>query len=207
MTSRPGALSMSQFTTTTLVLMAVAIAINIAVGYVVQNVLKLPIYLDSIGTVLVGVLAGPLAGAVTGALANIIWGLTIGPSTITPFAVVAAVIGFLAGWFALRGWFSAAAGAISWVKVALAGIITGIVAAILSAPIAYFVFGGTTGGGTDALVVIFRSMTDNIFLATQLQGLASDPVDKLATFLVAMAILIAVPVTVKTTFPQGEKAL
>ena len=51
-----------QFSTQTLVLMAVAIAINIAVGYLVQNVLKIPIYLDSIGTVLVGALAGPLAG-------------------------------------------------------------------------------------------------------------------------------------------------
>lgn len=207
MTSRSGAFSMSQFTTSTLVLMAVAIAINIAVGYVVQNVLKLPIYLDSIGTVLVGILAGPLAGAATGALANIIWGLTIGPSTITPFAITALFIGFLAGWFGARGWFAAAGGAMSWVRAAIAGVITGVVAAIVSAPIAYFVFGGTTGGGTDALVAIFRSMTDNIFLATQLQGLASDPVDKLATFLVAMAILIAVPVTVKTTFPQGEKTV
>lgn len=207
MTTRTGAWSMSQFTTSTLVLMAVAIAINIAVGYVVQNVLKLPIYLDSIGTVLVGVLAGPLAGAATGALANIIWGLTIGPNTITPFAVTAAVIGLMAGWFGARGWFAASGGSRTWGKVAIAGILTGIVAAIVSAPIAYFVFGGTTGGGTDALVAIFRSMTDNIFLATQLQGFASDPVDKLATFLVCMAILIAVPVTVKTTFPQGEKTL
>ena len=46
--------------------MPVAIAINIVLGYTVQNVLKLPIYLDSIGTILVGVLAGPLAGALTG---------------------------------------------------------------------------------------------------------------------------------------------
>ena len=46
--------------------MPVAIAINIVLGYTVQTVLKLPIYLDSIGTILVGVLAGPLAGALTG---------------------------------------------------------------------------------------------------------------------------------------------
>jgi len=200
-------LSMSQFGTSTLVLMVVAIAINIAVGYLIQNILKLPIYLDSIGTVIVGVLAGPLAGALTGVLANLIWGFTIGPNTIAPFAVTAGVIGFMAGWFGGQGWFRASGGATTWVKVAVAGIVTGVVAAIVSAPIAYFVFGGTTGGGTDALVAIFRSMTDNIFLATQLQGLASDPVDKLVTFLVAMAILLAVPITVKTTFPQGEKTI
>ena len=62
-----------QFTTRVIALIPVAIAINIVIGYIAQNVLKLPIYLDSIGTILVGVLAGPLAGALTGALSNIIW--------------------------------------------------------------------------------------------------------------------------------------
>ena len=64
-----------QFTTRVIALIPVAIAINIVIGYIAQNVLKLPIYLDSIGTILVGVLAGPLAGALTGALSNIIWAL------------------------------------------------------------------------------------------------------------------------------------
>lgn len=207
MTTRTGTFSMSQFTTSTLVLMAVAIAINVAVGYVVQQVLKLPIYLDSIGTVLVGVLAGPLAGALTGALSNIIWGLTIGPTSIMPFAITAAVIGLLAGWFGARRWFAASGGATTWVRVAVAGLITGLVAAIVSAPIAYFVFTGVTGGGTDLLVAFFRGVFDNILIATFAQGVVSDPIDKLATFLVCMAILVAVPVTVKTTFPQGEKTL
>ena len=54
--------------------MAVAIAINIAVGSIVYA-LRLPIYLDSIGTVLVGALAGPWAGALTGILSNLIWSI------------------------------------------------------------------------------------------------------------------------------------
>ena len=88
-----------QFSTRVIVLIPVAIAINIVLGYTVQTVLKLPIYLDSIGTILVGVLAGPIAGALTGFLSNIIWqdAPGIGGGTIGPFAVVAAVIGFLAG--------------------------------------------------------------------------------------------------------------
>ena len=53
------------FTTAALTLMPVAIAINIAVGSITVA-LRLPIYLDSIGTVLVGALAGPWAGALTG---------------------------------------------------------------------------------------------------------------------------------------------
>ena len=66
------------FNTMTWVLMPVAIAINMAVGQIVAT-LRLPVYLDSIGTVLVGVICGPWAGALTGALANTILGLTINP--------------------------------------------------------------------------------------------------------------------------------
>ncbi len=94
--------------TATLALMPVAIAINIAVGAIVVA-LRLPIYLDSIGTVLVGVVAGPWAGALTGLLANLIWAILPVPGgagpTIAFFAPVAAVIGLMAGFWAGRGAF------------------------------------------------------------------------------------------------------
>ena len=50
----------AQFDTRTIVLMPIAVAINIILGATVANALKLPIYLDSIGTILVGALAGPV---------------------------------------------------------------------------------------------------------------------------------------------------
>jgi energy-coupling factor transport system substrate-specific component len=94
--------------TATLSLMPVAIGINIAVGSIVYA-LRLPIYLDSIGTVLVGVLAGPWAGALTGLLANLIWSILPIPGgagpTIAFFAPVAGVIGLMAGFWGSRGVF------------------------------------------------------------------------------------------------------
>jgi hypothetical protein len=96
------------FSTSTLTLMPVAIAINIAVGSIAYF-LKLPLYLDSIGTVLVGALAGPWAGALTGLLANVIWSVLPVPGGATPlaafFAPVAAVIGLMAGFWGARGVF------------------------------------------------------------------------------------------------------
>ena len=90
-----------QFTLRVVALMPIAIAINIVLGQTVAAALKIPIYLDSIGTILVGVLAGPIAGAVTGALGNILWSYVIPPPFQYPpaaaFAVVAAVIGIAAG--------------------------------------------------------------------------------------------------------------
>jgi len=99
-TGRWGSLS-RQFTLRVIVLMPFAIAINIVLGQTVSAALKIPIYLDSIGTVLVGVLAGPIAGAATGALTNILWSYVVPPPFQNPplaaFAVVAAVIGIAAG--------------------------------------------------------------------------------------------------------------
>jgi hypothetical protein len=98
----------SQFDTRTLVLMPIAIAFNIILGQAVGTALKIPIYLDSIGTILVGALAGPIPGALTGLLSNLLWGYVVPPpfhnDFIGAFAIVAAVIGLLAGYFGRLGW-------------------------------------------------------------------------------------------------------
>lgn len=97
-----------QFDTRTIVLIPIAIAINIVLGQAVSVALKVPVYLDSIGTILVGALAGPIPGAITGLLANLLWTYVVPPPFqspyAAPFAVVAAVIGLMAGGFAYLGW-------------------------------------------------------------------------------------------------------
>jgi hypothetical protein len=122
-----------QFTTRVIVLMPVAVAINIVLGATVQQALKLPIYLDSIGTILVGVLAGPLAGALTGILSNLIWGYVlpapIGNATVGPFAVTAGVIGLLAGLWGQFGLFKPRrASAVNMVAAGFAVILVGALA-------------------------------------------------------------------------------
>jgi uncharacterized membrane protein YidH (DUF202 family) len=99
----------SQFDTRTIVLIPIAIAINIILGQTVAAALKLPVYLDSIGTILVGVIAGPIAGALTGGLANLIWTYVL-PAPFhsdyaAPFFIVAVEIGLLAGMFGRLGFF------------------------------------------------------------------------------------------------------
>jgi energy-coupling factor transport system substrate-specific component len=97
-----------QFDTRTIVLMPIAIAINIILGATVANALKLPVYLDSIGTILVGVVAGPIPGALTGLLANVLWTYVLPPpfqsGPAAAFAIVAAVIGLVAGIVGRLGW-------------------------------------------------------------------------------------------------------
>ena len=124
-----------QFTTRVIVLIPVAIAINIVLGYTVQTVLKLPIYLDSIGTIFVGVLAGPLAGALTGVLSNLIWQYApvIGGGTIGPFAVTAGVIGLLAGLWGYLGVFRPRPASGS--QLTLAAILAAIIVVVVVLPI------------------------------------------------------------------------
>jgi hypothetical protein len=122
-----------QFTTRVIVLMPVAIAINIVLGASVQQALKLPIYLDSIGTILMGVLAGPLAGALTGILSNLIWGYLlpspIGSPNAGPFAITAGVIGLLAGLWGRLGLFRPRrAGGIGVVAAVAAAVLVGLLA-------------------------------------------------------------------------------
>jgi energy-coupling factor transport system substrate-specific component len=358
-------------TTAVLTLMPVAIAINIAVGSI-AFALRLPIYLDSIGTVLVGALAGPWAGALTGILSNFIWSILPIPGGAGPtaafFAPVAAVIGLMAGFWASRGVFqlrpddvrvggflALAAGIVGafvtflviqatvgipdlgatdpdqltgnqWSFLAIAigciaigvvvgwitaqtvfafpgpdpiirqyligattiaafalvfailrllfsptgyfstvdgladdgtpdsflgganltglalpdplgflgaailgllvafaawqwarrgenarlfpvwvgGLTTGLVAAAISAPIAAVVFGGVTGGGTDALIALFRTFGLNVFQSAFAQGLTSDPLDKTLSYTIVFLILGALPITVRTMYSRGE---
>lgn len=123
----------SQFDTRTIVLIPIAIAINIVLGQTVSAALKVPIYLDSIGTILVGVLAGPVAGALTGGLANLIWTYVL-PAPFhsdyaAPFFIVAVEIGLLAGLFGRLGFFRSRPNA-SGVHV-LVGLV--VVVAVLAA--------------------------------------------------------------------------
>ena len=238
----------SDFTPLTLTLIPVAIVINIVVGQIVQTGLKLPIYLDSIGTVLVAVLAGPLAGALTGALSNILWGIVFSNPQTIPFAITALAIGLVAGLLAQWGWFrrelpmsqglvvvivvgglliliqavnSGPVGAGIAVGltllvlvltalrafpalVAVGGLVTGIVAAIVSAPIAAFVFGGVMGTGTDFFVALFQATGANILQASVGQGLVSDPFDKFVSFIVVWIILRGMSARLIARFPRAS---
>jgi energy-coupling factor transport system substrate-specific component len=187
-----------EFTTITWVMIPVAIAINIAVGTLVYTA-KIPfVYLDSIGTVLVGVLCGPWAGLLTGMLSNLIWGYSGLNPIYTPYFIVGGVIGLVAGLFSRWGWFR------TWWQAILAGAITGVIAAACSAPITSYLYGGVTGAGTDVITAFFRSLGFENLAANFLQGLAVDPLDKAVTFLIVFLIARLLPLRFIARFPHGE---
>ena len=93
----------SHFSSQALVLIVISIAINM-IGGQLASMVKLPIFLDSIGTLISAVLLGPVIGMLTGLLTNLLWGLLTNPIA-AAFAPVAMVIGLVAGCLARAGWF------------------------------------------------------------------------------------------------------
>ena len=182
-----------KFDNRTLVLMAAAIVINIVVGQIVAW-LKLPIFLDSIGTVLVAILAGPIAGAITGLLANLIWGLILDPVA-AAFFPVAVVIGLTAGILARYGWFSSQA------KTIVAGIIVTITSTIVSIPIIVYMFGGVTGSGTDFATAYLLAMGNQLIASVAVSNLIQNLADKVITCVVAWLIAIRLPRNFTTGLP------
>jgi energy-coupling factor transport system substrate-specific component len=173
------------FTTTTMVFMAVAIVVNIVIGQLV-SLLKLPIFLDSIGTILVGVLAGPIAGGLTGLLTNLIWGIISSPVA-AAFSPVAMVIGIVAGLCARYGLFK------SWWLAIIAGVIITVFNAIVAVPIRLYMFGGITGSGADFLTAYMLALGKDLFGSVIVTVFTSNLLDKVATAVLVWGIIKALP--------------
>src|SRR5215217_5884434 len=188
----------SNFNTMTWVLIPVAIAINIAIGQIVV-LLKLPVYLDSIGTVLVAVICGPWAGALTGALSNTIWGLAIDPNAL-PWWPVAFFIGLVAGLCANAGLFK------SWWKVVVTGFLVALTAATVSTPIGVYLFGGITASGSSFITAYLLQTGQGVLQAVFSTSFLVEPVDKITTSMLAFAIVQGLSKRLLARFPRPENA-
>jgi energy-coupling factor transport system substrate-specific component len=181
-----------KFETRTLVLISAAVVINIVGGQVVRF-LNIPLFLDSIGTVLVAVLAGPIAGGVAGALTNLIWALILNPIA-AAFAPVALVTGIVAGLFARAGWFK------TWWQALIAGALTAVPSTLVAIPIITFLFGGVTGGGPDYAVAYFAAVGSSIIKSVAFSNLGVNVIDKAVTALVAWIVTSRLPVRLTTSY-------
>ncbi|SIQ16872.1 energy-coupling factor transport system substrate-specific component [Aeromonas sp. RU39B] len=184
----------SYLSSQTLVLIVIAIAINM-IGGQLASMLKLPIFLDSIGTILSAALAGPWIGLITGLLTNLIWGVLTDPVA-AAFAPVAMVIGLVAGVLAKSGWFK------HGVKVVLAGVLITLAVTIIAVPIRTYLFGGVTGSGADFLVAYVHSMGNDLIESVALTVLGANLIDKVLTCVVVWLLLGKLPQRTLLKFPN-----
>jgi len=81
-----------------------------------------------------------------------------------------------------------------FVPTALFGIGLGILCAIVSAPVTTYIWKGMSLSGTDAVTAFFSAKGMTLLVSVFLGNLATDPIDKLITSLVAFAIVSWVPI-------------
>jgi len=178
---------------------AFSIALNLTAGQLAAAI-KLPIYLDSLGTVLTAVLCGPWSAILAGIASNVL-AAAFGNPTMIFFIPVMVVIGGFTGFLARHGWFR------HWYLVPLGGMLQGVLAACASAPIAAYLFSGVTLGGTDFLVLYFRSVGNSILQSVFYQGLSSDPADKIITYLLVFFLCRNLPLRLLQRFRGGNAVI
>lgn len=195
-TETPPAASASTARSRTLALIPLGIALNLVLGTVVHT-LKLPVYLDAVGTILVTLLVGWRAGIVVGVGSFLIGGLLTNP-VLPWFSGTQAAIAIYTHIVGKRGGF------LTLPRSIVSGIGLGVVAGIVSAPVIVYLFGGITGSGASLVVAFLLASGKSVLKSVVLSGLAAEPLDKTIQCLLARFVLRSLPPQLLRRFSGGS---
>jgi energy-coupling factor transport system substrate-specific component len=182
------------FSGLTLYLIPIGVAINF-VGGQLALLLKLPVYLDAIGTILVGAICGPWAGMLTGFLSNAVNAITSPPT----FAYVLCSLGFglLAGILGKYGWFR------SWWKTLISALGFAVIGGIGGACIAIVFFDGLAVGGAGIVVGALTALGLDTSTANFVAQFPLDLIDKIPSALIVYFVIKGLPRRIKAKVPLG----
>ena len=156
-------------------------------GHAIAVTLGLPLFLDSIGTVLAGVVGGPWVGGSVGFISNLVSSNTVDPIA-APYAIVSFAVGFVAGLARYLNWQRRASG---WVALWL---ITFTIASVVSTPLNFLISGGKSGVAVgDSIYATLNGLHVPRIIASLLGEAAIDLPDKLITVVAALLITQGLP--------------
>lgn len=182
-----------------IVLIPACIGINY-LGKLFASVLKLPLWLDSIGTCIGAVLGGPIIGGICGAANNLIYGFTTGDSITLVYALTSLGIGVAVGIMARLGRMKKLSGAV------LTACVAGFVAVLISTPLNILFWGGTTGNlWGDAVFAWSQAFGLPVALGSFLDEVIVDVPDKLITLLIVFAIIKGLPKKLTSLYEMGDE--
>ncbi len=182
--------------TTQLMLCALCIAINIVLG-LITSWLKLPLYLDTIGTVFIAIYFGPWYGATVGGATNVLTSLLGGGLASMPFMLVSIVIGLVVG-------FTFRKVKLTFTSALVVGLVLSIVAPLIGTPIGIAVYGGLTGTVSDVLVVFLKQSGTSIFAASFIAKIGNNLLDKIGTLLIIYFVIKNLPGDLKPVCYGGK---
>lgn len=186
-----------KLSTAAIVLIPAAIGINY-LGKLFAGLLKLPLWLDAIGTVLASMLAGPIIGAASGIINNLIYGITVDPIS-TVYAITSGAIGLIVGMMAYKGWIA------NIQKAIVIGLVVGFAAATISTPLNIIFWGGQTGNvWGDAFYAFMISNDFPVWLASFGDSIVVDVPDKVATVIISFLIFKGLPKTLTNIYRNDD---
>lgn len=187
-----------KLSTAAIVLIPAAIGINY-LGKLFAGLLKLPLWLDAIGTVLASMLAGPIIGAASGIINNLIYGITVDPIS-TVYAITSGAIGLVVGIMAYKGWIA------NIKKAVVIGLAVGLVAAVISTPLNMIFWGGQTGNvWGDAFYAFLISNDLPVWLASFGDSIVVDVPDKVVTVIIGFLIFKGLPKTLTNIYRSDNE--
>lgn len=172
------------------ILVPIGIAINL-VGNVVCGQLRLPIYMDCIGTAVVAAIMGPWIGGLSGFLTMCVMALMYGDMTGIVFGLVNGSVGLIIGY------------AIRWKKfskvwhLAVCAALIAFVASVLGSIFATMLYGGIKGGTIDFLVAGLMAAGNDILSATFWARLPINILDKGICVIASFLVLKRLPDSMK----------
>nr|VFK30411.1 MAG: energy-coupling factor transport system substrate-specific component [Candidatus Kentron sp. MB]VFK75206.1 MAG: energy-coupling factor transport system substrate-specific component [Candidatus Kentron sp. MB] len=161
------------------------LAANVAVGIIVRKI-GLPIYLDTIGTILATILLGWRWGLITAGSSVLLSSLLIWPQYFLYFATALGIVGSVEIAHRLSLFQTP-------FRTVWAGLLVAVVAALLSAPVTTYLFKAATFSGNDIITAFFRSMGNSLLESVIFSGFSSEPIDKVITCLIVYYTLKGFP--------------
>ena len=179
----------------TIFLIPIGIAIN-GVGGQLAILLKLPLFLDSIGTFVVGALCGGIPGALVGLGCGLINAISL--PTLLPYTIIGVLFGILASFLAKKNMFS------SFWKAIINGIVIAIIGTGIAVPITATIYGGFVGTGASVIVTTLMAAGWDVIPATFVSELSSELMDKLVCLIIIFFVLKSMPARFVVKLPNGK---
>lgn len=169
-----------------LCVIALAIVINL-IGSQIALAFRLPIYLDSMGTMLIAAIYGPFLGAIPSLVSGFILGITIDIYSLY-YAPVGILLGLLTGWIC-----KSKNNHIAWIAWAtfLITIPTSIVGSFITANL----FGGITSSGSTYLVQLLAKTPLGLTASCFLVQVITDYIDRFVTLVLVLLFIKKIPDT------------
>ena len=186
---------MRKFSTNKLCLLALCSVINLIGGHIAL-LFRLPVYLDSLGTVFAAALMGPLSGMIPGIISNLIGGVTTDIYALY-YLPVQMITGGIAGLLFQKISFHERK---RLIKILLGAGIVSIPGTVISSSITAIVFGGITSSGSTVLVQLLAKTPLGMVGSCFVVQFITDYIDRVLCIAVAAVLITALRKSMKENF-------